>query len=274
MNWINSVVRPKIRSILRKKDMPDNLWVKCPETGQMIYYKDLEANQFVVPGSNYHMRMAAAARLKALFDNGEYETVPLPEVPVDPLKFRDERRYTDRLKDARHKTGLADALLADAEWTVLPVDGVRVGVVGLVTEKTPAMTVRRGNEGVRFEAARAALQRLVPEVREKCDLLVALTHVGFEEDVELVGAHGNLAMHGNDRVLHLHCSLSGPELISLSGHLFEAKVAVTVEFLVRDFGLRIDRAAVPEVGLNLIQPEGGARKGGGPAERKKREHQP
>jgi acetyl-CoA carboxylase carboxyl transferase subunit beta len=114
VNWINSVVRPKIRSILRKKDMPDNLWVKCPETGQMIYYKDLEANQFVVPGSNYHMRMAAAARLKALFDDGEYETLPLPEVPVDPLKFRDERRYTDRLKDARHKTGLADALLVGA----------------------------------------------------------------------------------------------------------------------------------------------------------------
>lgn len=114
MNWINSVVRPKIRSILRKKDMPDNLWVKCPETGQMIYYKDLEANGFVVPGSNYHMRMSAAARLKSLFDNAEYETLPLPEVPVDPLKFRDERRYTDRLKDARNKTGLSDAILAGA----------------------------------------------------------------------------------------------------------------------------------------------------------------
>ncbi len=75
MNWINSVVRPKIRSILRRKEMPENLWVKCPETGQMIYYKDLEANQFVVPGSNYHMRMSAAARLKALFDDGEYETI-------------------------------------------------------------------------------------------------------------------------------------------------------------------------------------------------------
>ena len=87
MNWINSVVRPKIRSILRKKEMPDNLWVKCPETGQMIYYKDLEANQFVVPGSNYHMRMSAAARLKSLFDGGEYETVPLPEVPLDPLEI-------------------------------------------------------------------------------------------------------------------------------------------------------------------------------------------
>jgi acetyl-CoA carboxylase carboxyl transferase subunit beta len=114
VNWINNIVRPKIRSILRKKDMPDNLWVKCPETGQMIYYKDLEANQFVVPGSNYHMRMSAPARLKSVFDNGDYEALPLPEVPADPLKFRDERRYTDRLKDARSKTGLADALLAGA----------------------------------------------------------------------------------------------------------------------------------------------------------------
>ncbi|MGZ8400301.1 MAG: acetyl-CoA carboxylase, carboxyltransferase subunit beta [Methyloceanibacter sp.] len=114
MNWINSVVRPKIRSILRRKEMPENLWVKCPETGQMIYYKDLEANQFVVPGSNYHWRMSASARLKFLFDGGEYESLILPEVPVDPLKFRDERRYTDRLKDARSKTGLADAVLAGA----------------------------------------------------------------------------------------------------------------------------------------------------------------
>jgi acetyl-CoA carboxylase carboxyl transferase subunit beta len=114
VNWINSVVRPKIRSILRKKEMPDNLWVKCPETGQMIYYKDLEANQFVVPGSNYHMRMTAAARMKSVFDDGEYENLPMPEVAADPLKFRDERRYTDRLKDARGKTGLADAVLAGA----------------------------------------------------------------------------------------------------------------------------------------------------------------
>jgi len=114
VNWINSVVRPKIRSILRKKELPDNLWVKCPETGQMIYYKDLEANQFVVPGSNFHWRMSASARLKFLFDDAEYETIPLPEVPLDPLKFRDERRYTDRLKDARSKTGLADAVLAGA----------------------------------------------------------------------------------------------------------------------------------------------------------------
>ena len=109
MNWISNVVRPKIRSFLRR-EVPENLWVKCPETGQMVFYKDLEANQFVIPGSNYHMRMSAAARLKSLFDGETWLDVGLPEVPVDPLRFRDERRYTDRLKDARTKTGLADAI--------------------------------------------------------------------------------------------------------------------------------------------------------------------
>jgi hypothetical protein len=80
-----------------KRDLP-KLWVKCPETGQMIFYKDLEANQFVVPGSNYHMRMAAQTRLAHLFDDGEYQRVPLREVSQDPLKFRDSKRYSDRLK--------------------------------------------------------------------------------------------------------------------------------------------------------------------------------
>jgi acetyl-CoA carboxylase carboxyl transferase subunit beta len=109
MNWIANVVRPKIRSFLRR-EVPENLWVKCPETGQMVFYKDLEANQFVIPGSNYHMRMGAAARLRSLFDGETWLDIGVPDVAVDPLKFRDERRYTDRLKDARAKTGLADAV--------------------------------------------------------------------------------------------------------------------------------------------------------------------
>ena len=104
-------MRPKIQGMLRKRDMPDNLWVKCPESGQMVFHKDLEANQFVVPGSGYHMRMNAKARLETLFDGNVYESVELPKVPHDPLKFRDERRYTDRLKDARSKTELDDAVL-------------------------------------------------------------------------------------------------------------------------------------------------------------------
>src|SRR3974377_1845808 len=104
MNWISNV-RPKIRSLLRR-EVPENLWIKCPETGQLVFYKDVEANQFVIPGSNYHMRVGATAGLKGRSDDGACEAIDLPEAPVDPLKFRDERRYADRLKDARAKTGL------------------------------------------------------------------------------------------------------------------------------------------------------------------------
>src|ERR1700731_3497029 len=110
MNWISNVVRPKIRNYFVRRDTPEHLWIKCPETGQLVFYKDVEANQFVIPGSNYHMRMSAPARLKSMFDNQTWFDVAVPDVPVDPLRFRDERRYTDRLKDARSKTGRNEAI--------------------------------------------------------------------------------------------------------------------------------------------------------------------
>ena len=109
MNWLTNVVRPKTRNMLRR-ETPENLWIKCPDSGQLVFYKDVEANQMVIPGSNYHMRMGALARLKSIFDNETWFDIAIPEVPVDPLKFRDERRYTDRLKDARAKTGTNDAI--------------------------------------------------------------------------------------------------------------------------------------------------------------------
>jgi acetyl-CoA carboxylase carboxyl transferase subunit beta len=110
MNWISNVVRPKIRNFLARRDVPENLWIKCPESGQLVFFKDVESNQFVIPGSNYHMRMGATARLKSMFDGETWYDIGVPEVPVDPLKFRDERRYADRLRDARTKTGLKDAI--------------------------------------------------------------------------------------------------------------------------------------------------------------------
>lgn len=115
MNWINNVVRPKIRSLIYpKREVPENLWVKCPETGEMVFHRDLEANQWVVPNSGYHMRIAPDKRLELLFDDGAYETIPLPPVTADPLKFRDEKRYSDRLKDAKARTGREDAVLVGA----------------------------------------------------------------------------------------------------------------------------------------------------------------
>jgi acetyl-CoA carboxylase carboxyl transferase subunit beta len=110
MNWLSNVVRPKIRSFLNRRESPESLWIKCPETGQLVFYKDVETNQFVIPVSNYHMRMGAAARLRSMFDDSAWEDIAVPEVVPDPLKFRDERRYADRLKDARAKTGLDDAI--------------------------------------------------------------------------------------------------------------------------------------------------------------------
>jgi acetyl-CoA carboxylase carboxyl transferase subunit beta len=109
MNWISNVVPPKIRSFLRR-ETPENLWVKCPESGQLVFHKDLEANLFVVPGSGYHMAIGARARLASLFDQGRYDELPTPEVPSDPLKFRDIKRYSDRLKEYRTKTGAPDAI--------------------------------------------------------------------------------------------------------------------------------------------------------------------
>jgi acetyl-CoA carboxylase carboxyl transferase subunit beta len=109
MNWISNVVPPKIRSLLRR-DTPENLWVKCPESGQLVFHKDLEANLMVVPGSGYHMAISAKARLASLFDLGEYEELATPETQSDPLKFRDIKRYADRLKENRAKTGAPDAI--------------------------------------------------------------------------------------------------------------------------------------------------------------------
>jgi len=114
MNWITNFVRPKINSMLGRRDMPENLWIKDPESGEMVFHKDLEENQYVIPSSGHHMKISAKERLKFFFDNGQYDLLETPKVLVDPLKFRDEKRYTDRLKEARTKTGMEDAILSAA----------------------------------------------------------------------------------------------------------------------------------------------------------------
>ncbi len=117
MNWITNFVRPKIRGWLggeNKRDMPENMWITCPETGKMVFYKDLEANLWVIPDSGHHMRMPAEERLGHMFDGGQYEALEFPKVAEDPLKFADSKKYTARLKAARAKTGRDDAILGGA----------------------------------------------------------------------------------------------------------------------------------------------------------------
>lgn len=112
MNWITNYVRPKINSMLGRREVPENLWIKCPETGEMVFHRDLEENKWVIPQSGFHMKMPAKARLKDLFDGGIYEAFPQPKVAQDPLKFRDSKKYSDRLRDSRAKTELEDTIVA------------------------------------------------------------------------------------------------------------------------------------------------------------------
>ena len=103
MNWITNYVRPKINSMLGRREMPENLWIKDPESGEMVFHTDLEKNQWVVPTSGHHMRIPAKDRLKFFFDDGVFEVLEQPKVATDPLKFRDEKRYVDRSEGTSHQ---------------------------------------------------------------------------------------------------------------------------------------------------------------------------
>lgn len=111
MNWLTNLVLPKVRAVYTKKDVPDNLWDKCPRCEQMLFRRELEANLMVCRHCGHHMRLDTRQRLAMLFDEGEYNTIDLPTVVTDPLKFRDRKRYADRLKEAQAEHGDKDALL-------------------------------------------------------------------------------------------------------------------------------------------------------------------
>jgi acetyl-CoA carboxylase carboxyl transferase subunit beta len=110
VSWLSNFVRPKIRALVAKPDVPDNLWHKCTKCEAMIFHRDLQQNLHVCQHCGHHMRLKPQDRLAMLFDDGKYETIELPKAPVDPLKFRDSKRYTDRLRDAQSKTGHQDAI--------------------------------------------------------------------------------------------------------------------------------------------------------------------
>lgn len=110
MSWLTDYVRPKLRGLLQR-EVPDNLWANCDSCTQMVLVKELERAQKVCPHCGHHMRATARERMAWTFDGGEYTCIDVPKVPVDPLNFRDSKRYTDRLKDARNKSQLDEALL-------------------------------------------------------------------------------------------------------------------------------------------------------------------
>ena len=118
MNWLTNFVRPKIRALVgEKKDIPDNLWEKCPGCSAMLFKRELEENMNVCRHCGHHLKLGPIKRLESLFDEGQYKTIEVPKVLADPLKFRDQKKYADRLKDAQNKSKRQDAIVV-GEGTV------------------------------------------------------------------------------------------------------------------------------------------------------------
>jgi acetyl-CoA carboxylase carboxyl transferase subunit beta len=117
MNWLTNFVLPKIRAVVAKREVPDNLWQKCPGCGQMLFHRELAAALHVCSSCGHHLRLPPALRLALLFDGGAYAEVALPKTAQDPLKFRDRKRYSERLKEAQAKNRGRDAAVV-AEGTI------------------------------------------------------------------------------------------------------------------------------------------------------------
>ena len=109
MNWLTDFVRPKIKKTA-PIEIADNLWVKCPDCGQMLFSKELKKSMYVCTRCGHHLRLYVDKRLKMLFDNGEYTPIAVPSLKEDPLKFKDSKKYTDRLRTYRKSTGHDDAI--------------------------------------------------------------------------------------------------------------------------------------------------------------------
>jgi len=219
MNWIANFVRPRIKSLMagRGTDTPENLWKKCPACGDMIFHRDLEAAQNVCPQCGYHMRIGPKERFASICDAGVFEDMPQPEVIADPLRFRDERRYSDRLKDARSKTGRQEALSV-ARGTIdgLPVmiavqpfdflggslgmavgESLVLGMQAAVTERRPfILFVSSG--GARMQEGILSLMQM-PRVTIGVDMLreAGLPYIVVLTDPTTGGVSASYAMLGD-----------------------------------------------------------------------------
>ena len=122
MNWISNYVRPRINSIFSRREVPDNLWTKCSECGTMLFHRELSENLNVCTNCDHHMVITPRERFNGLFDGGIFAEIEVPEPTADPLQFKDQKKYPDRIKDARKKTGEKEAMLvAEGEIDRTPI---------------------------------------------------------------------------------------------------------------------------------------------------------
>ncbi|SEH84453.1 acetyl-CoA carboxylase, carboxyltransferase subunit beta [Paracoccus alkenifer] len=122
MNWITNYVRPRINSLFSRREVPENLWTKCPECGTMLFHRELADNLNVCSNCDHHLAISPRARFTALFDGGVFVEVKVPEPLADPLGFRDQKKYPERMKAAQKSTGEKEAMLvAEGEMGRTPI---------------------------------------------------------------------------------------------------------------------------------------------------------
>ncbi len=122
MNWITNYVRPTINSLFSRREVPENLWTKCPECGSMLFHRELAENQNVCTNCDHHLAISPRERFTALFDGGVFSEVKVPEPIADPLHFRDQKKYPERMRAAQKTTGEKEAMLvAEGEINRTPI---------------------------------------------------------------------------------------------------------------------------------------------------------
>ena len=234
MNWLSDFVRPKIKKTAQK-EIADDLWLKCPNCGKLLFSKELKKTWYVCPECDYHLRLYLDKRLKMLFDGGIYSTVNLPIIPDDPLKFKDSKKYVDRLKAYREATGNRDAIkvakgsIGGVKCVVAALDfafmggsmGMAVGE-GIVKaaeiamrQKTPLITVAnsggaRMQEGILSLMQMARTVSAVNKVKEMGGAFISVM-----TDPTTGGVSASFAMLGDINIAEKGCLIgfAGPRVI-------------------------------------------------------------
>ncbi len=235
MNWLTNLP-PGLKSIFAKKEEAegDSLWVKCPKTGELVFREDLEASMWVTP-SGAHMRITPEQRFKYMFDGGVWAEIPMPPVMKDPLKFKDDKRYTDRLRSAKAKTGREDCMVAahgdiNGRRAVILVQdfafmGGSLGMAAgeafikaaeVAVERKAALIVVTASGGARMQESSFALMQMPRTVLAVQDVKRAkLPYVVILSDPTSGGVLASYAMLGDVQIAEPGAMLAftGPRVI-------------------------------------------------------------
>lgn len=239
MNWLTEIVRPKIKKTT-PKEIADNMWVKCPNCGQMLFSKELKQSYYVCTSCGHHLRLYIEKRFKLLFDNEKYELLELPAFHDDPLKFKDIQKYTDRLKNNRKKTGNQDAIqvakgkIGGINSIVAALDfsfmggsmGMAVGE-GIVTgarkalkEKLPFITVASSG-GARMQEGMFSLMQMARTTAAVNELKEAgIPFISILTDPTTGGVSASFAMLGDVNIAEKGCLIgfAGQRVIEQTIH--------------------------------------------------------